>query len=218
MGIIGVLPASGSASRISGLPKFALPISSSKSILQWHVEQMLEVCDEVRISTRASWAQLVHTMNMDVKIIIKEPSTMSDAVKHLAGSDSDTLIIGLPDTYMVGLDKNMYKEMINSDGDVVLGTWDCHDEIKGRVGQIQLDGNRVISSRDKVDDCDYKFMWGTMLLRNMSSAIDPELAHVGLQIQSWIDSGLDVKSVKPGGEYMDIGTIDGIKNLYGKLV
>ena len=168
MGIIGVLPASGSASRISGLPKFALPISSSKSILQWHVEQMLEVCDEVRISTRASWAQLVQNMNMDVKIIIKEPSTMSDAVKHLAGSDSDTLIIGLPDTYMVGLDKNMYKEMINSDGDVVLGTWDCHDEIKGRVGQIQLDGNRVISSRDKVDDCDYKFMWGTMLLRNMS--------------------------------------------------
>jgi hypothetical protein len=218
MGIIGVLPASGSASRISGLPKFALPISSSKSILQWHVEQMLEVCDEVRISTRASWAQLVQNMNMDVKIIIKEPSTMSDAVKHLAGSDSDTLIIGLPDTYMVGLDKNMYKEMINSDGDVVLGTWDCHDEIKGRVGQIQLDGNRVISSRDKVDDCDYKFMWGTMLLRNMSSAIDSELAHVGLQIQSWIDSGLDVKSVKPGGEYMDIGTIDGIKNLYGKLV
>jgi hypothetical protein len=218
MGIIGVLPASGSASRISGLPKFALPISSSKSILQWHVEQMLEVCDEVRISTRASWVQLVQNMNMDVKIIIKEPSTMSDAVKHLAGSDSDTLIIGLPDTYMVGLDKNMYKEMINSEGDVVLGTWDCHDEIKGRVGQIQLDGNRVISSRDKVDDCDYKFMWGTMLLRNMSSAIDPELAHVGLQIQSWIDSGLDVKSVKPGGEYMDIGTIDGIKNLYGKLV
>ena len=218
MNVVGILPASGKASRVGGIPKFCLPISDERSLLQWHVEQMLEVCDEVRISTRASWAQLVQNMNMDVKIIIKEPSTMSDAVKHLAGSDSDTLIIGLPDTYMVGLDKNMYKEMINSDGDVVLGTWDCHDEIKGRVGQIQLDGNRVISSRDKVDDCDYKFMWGTMLLRNMSSAIDPELAHVGLQIQSWIDSGLDVKSVKPGGEYMDIGTIDGIKNLYGKLV
>lgn len=217
MGTIGVLPASGSASRISGIPKFALPISSNKSILQWHVEQMLEVCDEVRISTRSSWAQLVQNMNMDVKIIVKEPSTMSDAVSHLAGSDSDTLIIGLPDTYMIGLKKNMYQKMIDSDGDVVLGTWNCHDEIKGRVGQIELDGDRVVSSRDKVDDCDYEYMWGTMLLRNMSSNIDPQLAHVGLQIQEWVDKGLDVRSVKPGGEYMDIGTIEGIKNLYRKL-
>ena len=59
---------------------------------------------------------------------------------------------------------------------------------------------------------------GNNALEKHVLAIDPDLAHVGLQIQSWIDSGLDVKSVKPGGEYMDIGTIDGIKNLYRKLV
>ena len=53
MSTIGVLPASGKASRIGGIPKFCLPISDERSLLQWHVEQMLEVCDEVRVSTRA---------------------------------------------------------------------------------------------------------------------------------------------------------------------
>jgi molybdopterin-guanine dinucleotide biosynthesis protein A len=47
MRTIGVLPASGKASRIGGIPKFCLPISDERSLLQWHVEQMLEVCDEV---------------------------------------------------------------------------------------------------------------------------------------------------------------------------
>lgn len=217
MSIIGVLPASGKATRIGGIAKFALPISNDSSILKWHVNQMLEVCDEVRVATRAAWVPMIQSMDMDVKIIVKEPSTMSDAVKFLAGGDSDILLIGLPDTYMVGCTSNIYKEMIESDGDVVLGTWDCHEEIKGRVGQIQLDGNKVIGSRDKVSDCDYPFMWGTMLLRNLSKDIDPALAHVGLQIQDWVDKGLDVRSVLPGGQYMDIGTFEGLKLLYKEI-
>jgi molybdopterin-guanine dinucleotide biosynthesis protein A len=53
MSTIGILPASGKASRVGGIPKFCLPISDERSLLQWHVEQMLEVCDEVRVSTRA---------------------------------------------------------------------------------------------------------------------------------------------------------------------
>ena len=43
MATIGILPASGKASRIGGIPKFCLPVSEEESILQWHVNQMLEV-------------------------------------------------------------------------------------------------------------------------------------------------------------------------------
>jgi hypothetical protein len=218
MSIIGVLPASGKATRIGGLPKFALPVSDNISILKWHVQQMLEVCDEVRVSTRAVWAPLVQSMDMNVKLIIKEPSTMSDAVKFMAGSDSDTLLIGLPDTYMVGCTSNIYKKMLESKGDVILGAWDCHEEIKGRVGQIFIRSeNRVVHSQDKTPNCPYPHMWGTMLLRNISSDIDPNLAHVGLQIQDWIDKGMDVRAVAPGGKYMDIGTFEGIKLLYKEM-
>jgi len=217
MAIIGVLPASGKATRIGGIAKFALPISDNSSILKWHVEQMLEVCDEVRVSTRSAWVPIIQSMEINIKLMIKEPSTMSDAVSFLAGGDSDTLLIGLPDTFMVGATSNIYKKMIESDGDVVLGTWECHQDIKGRVGQIDVIKNKVVGSKDKVSDCDFPFMWGTMLLRNMSSKIDSSLAHVGLQIQEWIDSGIDVRSVFPGGQYMDIGTLDGLKLLYKEI-
>lgn len=217
MAVIGVLPASGKATRIGGIAKFALPISDTSSILKWHVDQMLEVCDEVRVSTRSAWIPIIQNMNMNVKLMVKEPSTMSDAVKYMAGGDSDTLIIGLPDTHMVGCTSNIYKKMLESEGDVVLGTWDCHEEIKGRVGQIAVSEGKVYAHRDKVPDCDYPFMWGTMLLRNLTQDIDSSLAHVGLQIQDWIDRGLDVRSVMPGGQYMDIGTFEGLKLLYKEI-
>lgn len=217
MATIGVLPASGKATRIGGIAKFALPTSDNSSILKWHVEQMLEVCDEVRICTRAAWVPIIQNMDMDVKLIVKEPSTMSDAVNFMANEDIENLLIGLPDTFMVGCTTNIYKQMLESDGDVVLGTWQCHEDIKGRVGQIAVNGNKVYAHRDKVPDCDYPFMWGTMLLRNMNKDIDPNLAHVGLQIQDWIDKGLDVRSVFPGGQYMDIGTFAGLKLLYERL-
>lgn len=217
MATIGVLPASGKATRIGGIAKFALPISDNKSILKWHVDQMLEVCDEVRVCTRAAWVPIVQSMEMNIKLIVKEPSTMSDAVKFMAAGDGDNLLIGLPDTFMVGCTSNIYKKMIESEGDVVLGTWNCHEEIKGRVGQLSVEGNKVVAHRDKVPDCDFPFMWGTMLLRNISSDIDPSLAHVGLQIQDWIDKGLDVRSVFPGGQYMDIGTFEGLKLLYKEI-
>ena len=217
MAIIGVLPASGKATRIGGIAKFALPISDNSSILKWHVDQMLEVCDEVRISTKSEWVPIIQSMEMNIKLMIKEPSTMSDAVNFMAGGDSETLLIGLPDTFMVGCTSNIYKKMIDSDGDIVLGTWECHEDIKGRVGQVDVVGNKVIGSKDKQSDCDFPFMWGTMLLRNMSNKIDPSLAHVGLQIQDWIDAGIDVRSVFPGGQYMDIGTLDGLKLLYKEI-
>ena len=125
MAIIGVLPASGKASRVGGIPKFCLPISDERSLIQWHVEQMLEVCDEVRISTRSEWVPIIQNMDMNVKIMVREPSTMSDAVKYMAGDYNDTVLIGMPDTYIHNTHKNIYKEMINTPGDLVLGTWEC---------------------------------------------------------------------------------------------
>lgn len=219
MATIGILPASGKASRIGGIPKFCLPISDERSLLQWHVEQMLEVCDEVRVSTRSEWVPIVQNMDMNIKLIVREPSTMSDAVKFMVGNYNDTVLIGMPDTYILGAQKNIYKEMLGyANADLVLGTWECTNDIKGRVGQILVSGDDVKSSKDKVDNCDYPDMWGTMLFqKNMIRYIDPELAHPGLQIQEWIDMGMSIKSVRPGGKYMDIGTLKGLKLLYKEM-
>jgi hypothetical protein len=218
MAVVGVLPASGRASRIGGIPKFCLPISDERSLLQWHVEQMLEVCDEVRVSTRFEWVPIIKNMDMNIKLIVREPSTMSDAVKFMVGEYNDTVLIGMPDTYIHGSQKNIYKEMINTPGDLVLGTWDCHEDLRGRVGQVLLSGNKVLSSMDKTSTCEYPHMWGTMLFRkNLVRYIDPGLDHPGKQIQEWIDMNLDVRAAKPGGKYMDIGTLKGLKQLYKEM-
>ena len=219
MSIIGVLPASGKASRIGGIPKFCLPISDERSLLQWHVEQMLEVCDEVRVSTRAEWVPIIQNMDMNIKLIVREPSTMSDAVKFMVGEYNDTVLIGMPDTYILNAPGNIYKPLFKDNtADLVLGIWECGENLKGRVGQVLVSHDKVIDSEDKVDDCSYPDMWGTMLFRkNMIRYIDTTLDHPGKQLKEWISKGANIKAVRPGGQYMDIGTLRGLKQLYKEM-
>jgi GTP:adenosylcobinamide-phosphate guanylyltransferase len=219
MATIGILPASGRASRIGGIPKFCLPISDERSLLQWHVEQMLEVCDEVRVSTRSEWVPIIQNMDMNIKLIVHEPSTMSDAVKFMVGDYNDTVLVGMPDTFVLNASGNIYKEMFKeTNADLVLGVWECTDELKGRVGQVLLSEDRVIGSEDKTDNCDYKDMWGSMMFRkNMVRYLDPTLEHPGKQIKDWILDGRNIRAVRPGGKYMDIGTLKGLKQLYKEM-
>jgi len=219
MRTIGVLPASGKASRIGGIPKFCLPVSEKESIIQWHVNQMLEVCDEVRVSTRSEWIPIIQNMKMNIKLFVNEPSTMSDAVKSMVGDYNDNVLIGMPDTYILNSPDNIYKELFkDTKADIVLGIWKCEEDLKGRVGQVLVSNGKVIASKDKVENCEYSDMWGTMLFRkNMIRYIDPELDHPGKQIQEWIDQNLNVTAVSPGGRYMDIGTLKGLKKLYKEM-
>jgi len=219
MATIGVLPASGKASRIGGIPKFCLPISDERSLIQWHVEQMLEMCDEVRISTRSEWVPIIQNMDMNVKIMVREPSTMSDAVKYMVGDYNDTVLVGMPDTYILNAPGNIYKGLFKEDtADIVLGIWECGENLKGRVGQVLVSHDKIIDSEDKVDNCNYPDMWGTMLFRkNMIRYIDTTLDHPGKQLKEWISKGANIKAVRPGGQYMDIGTLRGLKQLYKEM-
>ncbi len=50
-----------------------------------------------------------------------EPSTMSDAVKFMIGDYNDTVIVGMPDTYILNAPVNIYKEMMKeTNADLVL--------------------------------------------------------------------------------------------------
>lgn len=216
--IIGLLPASGSASRLGGIPKFCLPLTDNQNILQWHVEQMLKVCDIVKIATRKNWLPIVNQMDLPPTAVIYEiePSTMSDALVKMMVNPNSKYIIGMPDTYMHGSNGEFYKQLAESTADVTLSVFKCHDDLKGRVGQIlfEEDGS-VIDSKDKTKECNYDYMWGAMSVQNVY--IDEELPHPGIQIKNWIDEGKSVKAIEATGEYLDIGTVDGLKLLYGRL-
>lgn len=213
--VIGLLPASGSASRLGGIPKFCLPLTDKQNILQWHVEQMLKVCDIVKISTRATWLPIINQMELPPTAVVYEiePSTMSDALVKMMVNPNSKYIIGMPDTYMPGSNGDFYKDLAEFTSDVTLAAFKCHDELKGRVGQIKIDEfNNVIDSVDKTVGCDYPYMWGAMSVQNIY--IDEELPHPGVQIKDWIDEGKSVKAVISKGKYLDIGTVNGLKMLY----
>lgn len=213
--VIGLLPASGSASRLGGIPKFCLPLTDTQNILQWHVEQMLKVCDIVKISTRSAWMPIVKQMDLPSEVVLYEiePSTMSDAVLKMMSNQNSKYLIGMPDTYMPGSNGDFYKQLAKSEADVTLAAFDCHSDLMGRVGQILFDENgSVIDSKDKVKNCPYPFMWGAMALQNVY--INEELPNPGLQINDWVEDGKNVKAVIAKGKYLDIGTVDGLKLLY----
>jgi hypothetical protein len=171
------------------------------------------------VSTRAEWVPIIQNMDMNIKLIVREPSTMSDAVKFMVGEYNDTVLIGMPDTYILNAPGNIYKGLFKEDtADLVLGIWECGENLKGRVGQVLVSHDKVIDSEDKLDDCSYPDMWGTMLFRkNMIRYIDTTLDHPGKQLKEWISKGANIKAVRPGGQYMDIGTLRGLKQLYKEM-
>jgi hypothetical protein len=216
---LGLLPASGSASRIGGLPKFMLPIEDNFSILQWHISLMNEACDSVRVSTRECWMPLVTPLNLGADIYVKEPSTMSDAVLEMSRDRNDAVIVGMPDVYIHNSKNNFYKDMLESDGDIVLATWDYrHETMKGKVGQVLVDSfSNVLQVVDKDPNCEFSQMWGAILFRNGLERIDVDGGSVLKDLNKWIADGVSVKAVAMSGEYIDSGTFEGLTYLYSKI-
>jgi hypothetical protein len=215
---IGILPASGKATRLSGIPKFCLPIAPNLTLIEWHVNQMLEVCDEVRISTRKTWIPILEEMKIKASLMTLEPSTMSDAVYKLSNKNEE-LIIGMPDTYIHGANENIYHEIINLEADLVLGLWNCADYLKGKVGQVLLHptSSSILKSQDKDANCKFPLMWGIMKINFDREILNRKLNHPGEQFQSLIDLGYDVKGKIINGEYFDLGNFSILKELYSKV-
>lgn len=217
---IGILPASGSASRLNGLPKFVLPVSDSKSLLQWHVDLMTRACKSVTVSTRNRWIILVKDLMLNANITEREPSTMADAVIKMSMGVTDDIIIGMPDVYIHNSESNFYLDLLSSDGDVVLATWDYVPEtMKGKIGQVLADDSgNVLSVIDKDPNCEYPEMWGALLFRNGTiNKIDITGGSVLNKVNDWIAEGVCVKRVKMSGEYIDAGTFEGLIRLYTSI-
>jgi molybdopterin-guanine dinucleotide biosynthesis protein A len=80
--MIGLIPASGKASRLGGLPKFALPCDKDNTpLLARQVNQMSFYVDKIVVSTTSAWYELVKSFNLPkTEIIIIEPSTMNESL------------------------------------------------------------------------------------------------------------------------------------------
>jgi hypothetical protein len=119
----------------------------------------------------------------------------------------------MPDTYMSG-SNNFYKNLANSDNDICISAFRCSKELFGKVGQVIFDeSNFLLDIRDKDKDCDWDYMWGAIAIKNI--AINETLQNPGLQIKTLMNSH-KVVVIPESGNYIDLGTFDGLKNFYGQ--
>jgi hypothetical protein len=217
MPIVGVLPASGRANRIFGLPKFAIPISEEETLISWHVNKLKEVCDEVIITTRQEWLPILESLDLPAKIIAREPSTLSETLGDLLRGVEGDVIFGMPDTAVIGNSLNPYMNLMKSSGNVTLGLFECTNSLRGKVGQVMLRGETVVDVQDKSPSCNHPLMWGNILFRDKFRNLDLGKNTPSTEINTWILKGIRVDGVLNDGEYVDVGTFPGLKYLLSLL-
>ena len=219
--MIGLIPAGGKATRMKGLPKFALPCDTeNNSLLKRHVEQMLPYCEKVVVSTTPQWENLIKMFELDIELMIMDPSTMNDSLIRMAKENwSMEYLIGMADTYFYG--ENPYHKLWASSKafSVNLACWKVDDELRGRVGQVDILNGSVIDMKDKDPSCDYEYMWGALSMDLVAiKKLDKEKIHPGLDLENIIDlEEITMNAHIINGEYFDVGTIAGYKKLINKI-
>jgi hypothetical protein len=208
--MIGLLPASGHASRMRGLPKFLLPTITGETLLEYHARLMHDLDIPVRVCTSQRWLPLVRDLlDGSCELVHVAPSTMNRAVIDIAEDDN---IIGMPDTFFT--DGNPYAALHEA---ITIGLWRCPESLRGKVGQVDYDGNSIRDIIDKNPDCDYAFMWGVLRLsRDAVTILNPEHAHPGIDLPRIITTHPYAVAVN-AGDYIDVGTPTGLRDMLNHL-
>lgn len=221
--MIGILPASGSATRLGGVPKFALPFDEhGMTLLENHIALMKPNVRQIIVVTRERWVPMVTEIDQEITIITKEPSTMSDAIRAVADKFyAKKYLIGMPDTYFSG--ENPYSRLNNFPEEIEMGLacWEISDDLKGRVGQVDFDKSTGIvhKMRDKDLTCQFDYMWGAMRLSNeIMKRIVIDNPHPGIDVANLMkNQGKVPRAVLIQGNYFDVGTITGYQELLNSL-
>ena len=210
----GLIPASGAALRMRGIPKFLLPCDEEYlTLLERHVINMLEHCQMVWIPTRPDLTILIETLGITSERVVVIPmvtKSMTETILKVAAiSNAQQFMLCMPDTYFEG--SLPYQELGNLDADLKLACWQIRNDQKGKLGQILFGENenssKVVDSRDKDLSCTFDHSWGAMSFRREVLDLgNPEMPHTGYLIKPAIEKGLDVQGFIVDGQYFDCGT------------
>lgn len=222
--MFGILPAAGTATRLGGLPKFLLPLTSSEdTLIRRHIEGMRPYVEQIQIVTRPENAFLLAPyLDEMVSLQVLVSNTMSQTVRSCTSlSRANSFLVGLPDTIFTSA--NPYREIakeLASDHDMVLGVWKMDFRQRGQLGQVRLNSDgRVLDSVDKNPDCKFEHFWGAMgFKQRVLEMIDPETPHIGYSIKKTIEQGWSVMGLVQSGRYIDCGTSEGYRSLQEFIV
>ena len=210
---LGLLPAAGTATRMSGLPKFLLPISEKhQCLLTYHVELMAPYVDRIIIPTRKEWVSLLESFELgpQVEILTMQTQSMAETVKKsMEAREYTSCVLGMPDTYFVG--GNPYRELTeNPKGDVSLAVFTTGPHQAGKVGSVALGSDgEVTDHADKDPDKDFGAHWGVMEFSSgVEKFLDPQATTGGYLITEALNRDMTVRGYLADYRYFDCGTID----------
>ena len=213
MSVIGILPASGLASRMRGLPKFLLPLPGDRgSILEYHIDLMAPHVDTIFVPTRTVWLPVLEGLRLHdkVQLVEKNTDTLAQTVREtLDGVEYDHALAGLPDT--VFREGNPYALLRNSpdDAGVSLCLFPTREAQRGALGSVHLVDGVVVDHADKNPDKDWGAHWGLMRFeKSVLEFLSPHSQTIGVLIDECLQRDIPVTGFSNGSEYFDCGTVE----------
>ena len=211
MGIIGLLPAAGKATRIGGIPKWLLPVPEG-TLLDVHCQRMrLAGVSHVLVAAGEHNRDLM-LQHVPANAIVYEgrSRTMAEDVLLARPYIGDNeVLFGMPDTYFGDADTYKYLTYFIPQEDVRIALWPIQDDQRGKLGQCHVDEGTGLVDHvvDKDPTCTYEWAWGAIAWKpSFWQYIKPDMPHIGYALQPAIGAGLRITAVIPDGEYTDCGT------------
>lgn len=207
----GILPAAGQAMRLRRLPKFLLPSDGdATTLIERHIQGMENFCDIIWLPVRADLVQLVHDLKLGERVIPVPltTNTMTETVLRVASiSGSDEFLLGMPDTAFVGEDPYPRLNLGVKKSSLSLALWKTASSQIGKVGSVEIQGDKIIGSVDKSLEHSHPYHWGAMSFnRSFIDVLDIEMPHTGYGIRKCIEAKLSIDFFISTGQYFDCGT------------
>lgn len=205
-----LIPASGSAQRMRGLPKFLLPSGiMDLTLIELHIQNVSDYADEILIGVNPIFLDIVLNAKLNLqkaRVIPLETKTMTETVLNLINfSNGSRFTIIMPDTVF---ESNECYDFGRLQSDLDLSLWKIRRDQYGKLGQVLIapDG-RVLDCVDKNPECRYEYSWGALTFnRKFLQCLDSEFPHVGYGILEALKMHLNINSIVLPGRYWDCGT------------
>lgn len=211
--IYGILPLGGNATRMNHLPKFLLPCKIGITLL----DNIINIFKSNNVSHIVSGVSETNNYllqnNKNIEKFVVNTKTMSETVyklmKHIDENNTTMYknILLMPDTYITL--KNEISTMINmlDTYDIVVLLWEIQDYQIGKVGQCNIENNKIIDIIDKDPNCNYPYFWGSIGWRStMNKYIDSEWETIGNLLKKSIELDINIGYVICNNNYYDCGT------------
>jgi NDP-sugar pyrophosphorylase family protein len=221
--MIIVLPAAGKASRVSGIPKFMLPIVDSNfqskpiPLINWHLSKLSKLGMKIVIPTSKTYFEMIKviTEEFNPEVIQIDSESMPDSILQTCEhAYSDDYLVIMPDTFFSSYE--FVYPLIKSRNDLTLATWKYRESQRGKFGSVEIDDlkNEVLKVVDKDPNSPLDAFWGSAKMsRDLLPHLSKHDTHLGHAFNRYLFQGKKVHNLEVEGEYFDIGTFDEYFNL-----